>query len=380
MSRPRRLLVVSHTPHYIRDGVLVGWGPTVRELDQLATRFEQVRHVACVYREPAPDSALPYQAPNLEVVPVPPAGGEGVLGKLDALRASPIYSWTIARELRRADMVHVRAPANIALIAMALLGTRVGPRRRWFKYAGNWQPDGPETPSYRVQRWWLARGDHGGTVTVNGVWPAQPAWVKTFYNPSLSEADLERGRRAAAEKQLVRPIRLLFVGNVVSTKGAGRTIEILARLHARGIDATLELVGDGPERAAFEVLARERGVADRVRFLGWQPAPEVHAAYERAHVLVLPSNSEGWPKVLSEGMAFGVVPVASAVSSIPQYLAQFGTGAAFAPDEIDRFAATIAGYATDPARWAAESRRAVEAARLFSFQHYLASVDELLSA
>ncbi|MBV8759486.1 MAG: glycosyltransferase [Deltaproteobacteria bacterium] len=364
----------------MRDGQLVGWGPTVRELDQLATRFSRVRHVACIYDEPAPESALPYRAPNVEVVPVPPSGGDGVMGKLDALRTSPLYSRTIARELRDADVVHVRAPANIAMIAMLLLARRQTPKHRWFKYAGNWQPQGPESASYRLQRWWLARGSHGGTVTVNGAWPGQPPWIKTFYNPSLSDEDLERGRRAAQSKRLDTPIRLLFVGNLVSTKGAGRAIEILARVRARGVAATLELAGDGPERSTFEQQARELAVAEHVTFLGWMPPAQVHAAYERAHLLVLPSVSEGWPKVLSEGMAFGVVALASAVSSIPQYLARFETGAAFAPHAIDAFADAVVGYAADPARWLAESRRAIAAAPHFSFRHYLASVDELLTA
>ncbi|MEJ7712203.1 MAG: hypothetical protein WKF84_20655 [Pyrinomonadaceae bacterium] len=37
-----KLLIVSHTPHYWRSGELVGWGPTIREIDQLASLFKQV--------------------------------------------------------------------------------------------------------------------------------------------------------------------------------------------------------------------------------------------------------------------------------------------------------------------------------------------------
>ena len=55
-----RLLIVSHTPHYHAAGRLVGWGPTVRELDYLSELFDEVVHVAPVYGEAAPGSALPY--------------------------------------------------------------------------------------------------------------------------------------------------------------------------------------------------------------------------------------------------------------------------------------------------------------------------------
>lgn len=374
-----RLLIISQMPHHRRDGRIVGWGATVRELDQLATRFDNIRHVACLHEGPAPASAIPYSASNLELVPVRPSGAEGFTGKLDALRAMPSYISTISRELPAADMVHVRAPANIALLAMVMLSLRKQPAARWFKYAGNWKPDHRESPSYTFQRWWLSRKWHRGVVTVNGQWPHQPSWVRTFFNPSLDERDIENGCLAAARKSLSLPIRLLFVGRLESAKGADRCVQIIADLRQRGIEARLELVGDGPGASRFRAMADELGVADVCDFLGWQSPSQVRAAYERAHVLLLPTYaSEGWPKVLSEGMAYGVVPLAGAVSSIPQYLSQLQTGAALPPEDTASFADAIADYVRSPQTWAAQSERAVEATRWFSFSHYLESIDSLL--
>ncbi|MBA3394638.1 MAG: glycosyltransferase [Deltaproteobacteria bacterium] len=375
-----RLLIISHMPHHLRDGVVVGWGPTARELDQLATRFTSVRHVACLHPEPAPASDIPYTARNIELVPVPPSGADGFLGKLDVLRTSPKYLAAILRELPHADMVHVRAPAHIALMAMLILSLRKRPTARWFKYAGNWQPDVLESPSYIFQRWWLRRPWHRGVVTVNGDWPAQQTWVRTFFNPSLEASDLERGRAAAATKQLTTPMRMVYVGRVETAKGAGRAVEVLARLRQQGIDATLELIGDGDERPTIEARAVALGVADRAQFVGWQSPSYVYQAFARAHVQLLPTAAcEGWPKVLSEGMAYGVVPVAGNVSSIPQYVKQFATGAALAPDDVDGFAAVLASYARDPVKWARESANAVAATRWFTFDQYLSSIDSLLS-
>jgi glycosyltransferase involved in cell wall biosynthesis len=263
---------------------------------------------------------------------------------------------------------------------MVLLGAVPRPRARWFKYAGNWHPDGPESPSYTFQRWWLTQGWHRGLVTVNGEWPDQPGWVRTFFNPSLTDADLECGREIARAKSLGTPLRLVFVGRLESPKGAGRAIDIVAMLRARGVEATLELVGNGIERAAFERRVADLGLASNVRFLGWLPPAGVQDAFSRAHVQLLPTKaSEGWPKALSEGMAFGVVPVAGSVSSIPQYLATFRTGSALPPEDLDAFASALARYASHPEQWADESRRAVEAAHLFSFRHYLSAVDQLLA-
>jgi glycosyltransferase involved in cell wall biosynthesis len=375
-----RLLIVSHTAHYRDDsGRVSGWGPTIREIDHLAGLFEEVRHVAPLHPGPPPPSALPYAAKNVTHVPVRASGGEGLADKAGVLVSWPGVLRTIRRELDRCDAVHVRAPANIALAALLLLRRNGRPSARWIKYAGNWSPPGPEPWSYRIQRRILRRGLPGAVVTVNGEWPGAPPHVKSFRNPSLTDAELEEGRRAAREKPAPPPLRLLFVGRVEKAKGAGRAVEILRRLRARGVDATLELVGEGPERARLEARLAGDALGASVRFLGGLPRPAIAGAYARAHILLLPSTaSEGWPKVLGEAMAYGAVPVASDISSVPEYLGRFGCGRAIPAQDLDRFAAELERYARDARRLAEESRRAVESAEAFSYTRYLAAVREIL--
>ena len=89
------------------------------------------------------------------------------------------------------------------------------------------------------------------------------------------------------------------------------------------------------------------------------PRTQVADYYAAAHFILLPSRSEGWPKVLSEAMAYGVVPVAAAVSSIPQILGETRAGAALPVDDIEGLAVAIAGYVAEPERWAAAGRAGV---------------------
>jgi glycosyltransferase involved in cell wall biosynthesis len=315
----------------------------------------------------------------MQLVAVPPAGGVALSQKLGVLRVGPRYVGTILRQLRGSDIVHVRCPSNIGLIAMLILALRAAPRRRWIKYAGNWRPMGRESWSYGLQRWLLYRGIPSALVTVNGEWPGQPAHVRSFLNPCLTEEELREGAALGAGKQLDAPLRLLFVGRLEEDKGCGRAIEVLARLKRRGVAVRLDLVGDGPDRLRFERQAAAEGVADDVRFLGWMPRPQLGRLYAQAHVFLFPSRcSEGWPKVLSEAMAYGVVPVAGDVSSIPQYLEGFRAGRALDLADREGFVSAITEYVKDRARWKTESRNAMEAAQRFSYARYLAAVRNLL--
>ncbi len=371
-----RLLVISHTPHYQRRGEIYGWGPTVREIDQLATRFESVRHVACLWPGQPPDSAMRYQASNVVLVPVSPSGGDDLAGKLGGLRAVPEYLRVVDNELGGADLVHVRAPANIALLSVAWLMIRRRPYARWFKYAGDWRSEAVPR-SYRLQRWLLGHRWHRGVVTINGAAASDQPWVRTFLNPSLDDRELAAGRESAATKRFEAPIRLVFAGTLARSKGAERAVEVVAQLRARQVDVELDLAGDGPQRAAVEARIDALGLSSRVRTHGWLAKQELGALYARAHFVVLPSETEGWPKVLSEGMAYGAVPIASAVSAIPAQLRELGCGVALPVRDVEAFASAIASYTAT--KWRSESTRAVDAAERFSYSAYLERVDRLIA-
>lgn len=374
-----RLLVISHTSHYRKEGAVVGWGPTVREIARLAELFDEVVHIAPLHRQAAPPSALPYEAPNVRLVAVPPAGGSTVSAKLHVLRVLPAYLSAILGELGNCDVVHVRCPSNIGLLAILVLAVSRRPALRWIKYAGNWRPRAPESLSYRVQRWLLDHGVPRALVTVNGRWPDQRSHVRSFLNPCLTDEELGEGAAVGARKNLRSPLRLLFVGRLEEEKGCGRALEVLAGLEARGVRARLDVAGDGPDRKRFEAQAAAAGLTERVHFLGWLARPALASLYSDAHFLLLPStSSEGWPKVLSEAMAYGVVPMTSDISSMPQLIESFRTGRVLDAKDRDGFVEAVAEYVSEPERWKMESCNAMEAGRLFAYDRYLAAVRNLL--
>lgn len=373
-----KLLVISHTPHYLEDGKTVGWGPTVREIDHLSELFEQIVHLAPLHQESAPLSSLPYGSPRVKFSPLSPAGGKRVIDKVAVLIKVPVYLRAIIKGLRWADAVQVRCPANISLLAIVLLTLIRHPRVRWVKYAGNWQPGGRESWSYGFQRWWLNKNLSRGVVTVNGTWPAQPTHIFSFVNPSLTDDELIAGRSAAAVKELTQPLRLLYAGRLELEKGVGRAIEILYSLRKQGTQATLDIVGDGNDRFSFESLVEDRELRDYVTFYGWMARRALNPLLARAHFLIFPAtSSEGWPKVLSEGMAHGAVPLAGNVSSIPQYLNSFRTGRAYSPDDKAAFVNALVWYDQNRAEWKNESEKGVQAARRFSYTNYLRAVSDL---
>lgn len=369
-----RIVVVSHTEHWrADDGSIVGFGATTRELDQLATLASELVHVAPLHEGPPPGMALPARAPNVRYVPVHAVGGATVLDKVRAVAEVPRWWRTISGELRHADVVHVRCPAGISMVALLVLRTRRNPSDRWVKYAGNWQPTAPDALSYRLQRWWLRRGLANAAVTVNGEWPGQPAWVRTFDNPTLTDSEIQRGRAAAGDKPPGPPWSVVFSGRLEKPKGAHVAVETVSELRRRGLDVTLDLVGDGPLRPWVEdQIAGDPSGA--IRLHGWMRRDELEGILAGGHVMLLATTaSEGFPKVLAEAMAFGCVPVASPTSSIGQVLGETGGAVVVEPGSSWTDAVQTV-LVQDGDRLRSEGLAAVQR---FSYSTYLSAVRQL---
>ncbi len=101
---------------------------------------------------------------------------------------------------------------------------------------------------------------------------------------------------------------LCFIGRLVPYKGADMAIRAAAGLLRSG-RARLDIVGDGPMRAALEALAEQEGVRDHVRFHGWVEHGRVQDIASGNDIFLFPSIREFGGGAVLEAMALGLVPV-----------------------------------------------------------------------
>jgi glycosyltransferase involved in cell wall biosynthesis len=306
---------------------------------------------------------------------VPPAGGVHPRDKLRLFGVAPLYIPAIWRALKDADVIQVRTPGSLGLYGLVMLSLATA-RPHWVKYAGNWMEDGQSPPSFTFQRWWLRNGFSRGPVTINGRWPDQPPFIHPFYNPSMSLDEALAIRPRLIDKALTSPLSLVFVGRLEKAKGALTALRVFYALQQR-TETHLEIVGDGPQRTKLEQMSQALGASQRVSFHGWQPHEQVIKTLEAAHFILLPSETEGWPKVLSEAMACGAVPLASNVSAIPQILHETQAGFALPVNDSEAYVEVISAIMQAPERWKALSQAGLRAAPLFTYEKYLVDLDEM---
>ena len=158
----------------------------------------------------------------------------------------------------------------------------------------------------------------------------------------------DKGR---SDLELRRPT-LLSVGNLLAFKGHGLVIEALSLLPEYG----LVIAGDGPDRAAFEALARQCGVSGRVRFVGSLSQQDLRRYYCAADGLVLASSREGWPNVLLEAMACGTPVIATAVGGVPEIVTSTDAGAVVEERSASALARAVRELSARPRERAATRR------------------------
>ncbi|WP_298903242.1 glycosyltransferase [uncultured Psychroserpens sp.] len=313
-----KLAIISHTEHYKdANGSIVGWSPTVNEINHLTRIFDEIYHVAMFIEGEAPPSVMSYNSDKIKFVPIPKVGGKTLFSKLNVIVNAPKIINTVSKTLKKVDYFQLRTPTGIGVFLIPYL-TYVSKKPGWFKYAGNWNQSNPPL-GYKLQRSQLKKQSR--PVTINGQWDAQPPHCLTFENPCLNEENIEEGNRISETKRIAEKVSFCYVGRLEREKGVERIINAFRSLNetAKTRVDKVHLVGDGFELDYFKTIAKDSGV--NIVFHGYLAQQQVFDIYRKSHVFLMPTTaSEGFPKVIAEAMNFRCIPVVSSVSSISQYV------------------------------------------------------------
>lgn len=144
----------------------------------------------------------------------------------------------------------------------------------------------------------------------------------------------------------------LFVGELRHLKGVDLLLRALSDIRQE-VRARVLIVGDGPDRAAFERLAVELGASDLVEFAGAQPAREM---FRRGRCLVLPSRAESFPYVILEAAAAGMAIIATDVGGIPEIFGPL-RDRLIAPSDAGALAGEMLEFLRDPSGLKGDAER-----------------------
>lgn len=314
----RTLLVVSDTAMINDNGTVLVFEPVLRELSAIEDMFDNIVWLGARTLQKK-QSLKPVSSEKITTVLLPCLSRSGIVNVFYVLMAYPVMLFLILKYRKQATHVHTRGPAHPAFLTV-LLSLFDKKRIYSHKYAGEWTSNDSIPFSYRVQRAILRRIRKPNVrIVVSGRNDTNNANVYDLPNPCIYEAELQQMNVVGREKDFTDKLQLLFVGNMMPSKGI---LELLDALKDKTLSqrySVVHIVGGG--KLLEEVKERAAGLTDMDwRVYGNISRDDLNQLYAKVHILVLPSSSESFPKVIAEAAAYGCVPVVTPLSAIAKQI------------------------------------------------------------
>ena len=154
-----------------------------------------------------------------------------------------------------------------------------------------------------------------------------------YHGVDTSEQVAENLTKEAAE--------IVIAERLIPLKRTADSLMVFRKILDQKPEATLTLLGDGPERDRLAGLASELGLSDSVRFAGHVEHQEVFAHFDAAKVLLSMSSSERLPNTVKEAMLRDCIPVVARTVGIEELIDHGATGFVVEQGEIDAAANAV---------------------------------------
>ena len=329
-----KICIITHVEHIKLDNQYYGYAPYIREMNIWLRYVDQVIIVAPIVNSELNPIYEKYNHSNIDFYKVVEFNVTSISNIIKTIFRLPKVFSAVYSAMKAADHIHLRCPGNMGLIG-ALVQIFFPRKKKTAKYAGNWDPKSKQPWSYRLQKWILSNTflTRNMQVLVYGDWDNQTKNIKPFFTATYSEKEL-RITNYELRSLNEEVINFLFVGTLSSGKQPLYAIQLVEELYKRGRKVTLELYGEGVLRKDLEQYIDQKELRTIVTLKGNQSKETVIKAYQTSHFLILPSKSEGWPKVVAEAMFWGCVPIATPVSCV-SYMMGSGSRGIILKEQLD---------------------------------------------
>jgi len=182
------------------------------------------------------------------------------------------------------------------------------------------RPDGKVAWQDRVKLGWLGRA--------KAVIAVSEALRRRTCERAIVIGNPYQAERFRRLPEIVKDRDFVFLGRLVSDKGAAQAVEAIAALRG-DIDpdlwCDLTIIGDGPEKEQLERQVADLGLSKQVAMTGSLSGEELVACLNRHRFILVPSTwEEPFGNVVLEGIACGCVPVASNGGGLPDAMGNAG--------------------------------------------------------
>ncbi len=367
--------IITHVPHCYSENKYFGYAPYVNEMNIWLKHVDKVIIVAPLKKYSITTIHQNYNHNNIKFIEVPDFSLTSFKAVLKTIFVIPIIFFRILRAMSASNHIHLRCPGNMGLLG-SFAQIFFPSKTKTAKYAGNWDANSKQPLSYRIQKWILSNTflTKKMSVLVYGEWNNQTKNIKSFFTATYSESEKE----ILKPKDFSNVINFLFVGTLVKGKQPLYAIKLIEQLKLKGKNVQLSIYGSGSENKVLQEYIISNNLIDFIFLKGNADKETMKKNYQENHFLILPSKSEGWPKVVAEAMFFGCLPIATKVSCIPNML-DYGNRGILLNEEINSDAFQIEELLSNQDLYNSKINAAINWSRNFTIDKFEDEIKKLLA-
>ncbi len=161
--------------------------------------------------------------------------------------------------------------------------------------------------------------------------------IEVVYNPCTT---------VVSENRYSKQKNILYAGAVNARKGYADMIRAFAKIAHEYCDWNIVFAGNG-EIKEGRALAKELGIENQCKFLGWLNGEQKDKAFKEAAIFCLPSYAEGFPMAVLDAWSYGLPVITTPVGGIPDVAKNGENMLVFEPGDVDALADCMQRLITD---------------------------------
>lgn len=367
-------LIITQVSHTKQENQYFSYAPYIREMNIWLKYVTKVIIVAPLEKAELSQIHLAYKHENIQFIPIETFDITNVKSVIKTFAKLPKIIYKIVDACLKTNHIHLRCPGNVGLLG-CIVQIFFPNTAKTAKYAGNWDAESKQTFTYKLQQFILNNTflTRNMKVLVYGKWQGTSKNIKPFFTATYYESD----KTEIVQIPLTQVVKFVFVGTLVTGKNAMYAIQLIAFLLINKFQVQLDIYGDGNQKLVLEDFILKNNLQNHVILHGNQNSDTLKKAYQDSHFVILPSESEGWPKAIAEGMFWGCVPIATPVSCVP-YMLNFGKRGLLLDLNLENDAQKMQHLLADAEKYNLMSNSASLWSRKYTLDYFEAEIKLLL--
>lgn len=373
-----KFAIITQVQHIKIENHYFGYSPYVLEMNIWLKSVDEVIIVAPLVNIELNAIHNHFEHVNIKFIKVKEFNITSFKNTLKSLFKLPLIFYQVYQAMKSADHIHLRCPGNMGLVG-SFVQVLFPKKIKTAKYAGNWDPKAKQPFTYKLQRWILSNTflTKNMQVLVYGKWENQSKNIKPFFTATYSEKEIQNSEVRIQKLEKNNEIKFLFVGTLSPGKQPMYVLELINELVKKSYNATVNFYGEGNQRAVLQEYIHAHNLENRAILKGNQTKEEVEKAYKNSHFLILPSKSEGWPKVVAEAMFWNCLPIATKISCVP-YMLDYGHIGILLEENLKEDVLQIQSILEDEKKYQIMSQKAQVWSREYTLEFFEAEIKKLL--